>query len=700
MCCSCASTPMPSKRRPGRSRRRASTSGSDRVATESIRLVDVQPYWSRLREQLAGGWSTADAQPTPSRTVRPLRVLRVRRDLRGAVARRGLAHYVAGIRAPEIARRSKARTSARWPRLAERIESVPGAASRAARRAPTPGHAAASAAAGDRRRRAEVLGAPTPTQRDRACPSPTTATCSSTSRAIRSGAADDLFFLFGLLDRRRTARGVRGAVGPRPGRGARHGDRSDRLPRRAARGPSGHARLPLQPHRAVLARAAGRRARRRRAGAGGDGRERRVRRPARRRPQRDADRHRVVRLEARRAAHRLRAQPRDRRRAPAPSSSTSSGPRDRDPARLDRIARYNEDDVRATIAVRDWLRRDRRSTDATGATRRCCSPRTNATSTPLAATSDRYRGAVEDPAGAAARVLGPRGSSPSRPTPGPARRRPRPPPRRPRGHRRPHVRCATKSRPEGSGTRERSSASRPGAAPELVEGEDRLMFPAGPDGLVSVGNDGATTQRRRAHRGVGRARPPRSASFRPDDGAQRLGDDDGQVRRRSRRGDDPCRRRHRLPGDRRAPPPRDSRASLPARRCRPAIGSAPTRTRSSRRPPRWIAPCSPCRAHPAPARRTPGRMIVRRLVARRQARRHHGVQPQRDRQPAAASACSTTRRCGSSDRARKPMPARSRASRTTPAGRSGTRAAIRSRRRHELDVRQRRHADARRRSTS
>ena len=29
--------------------------------------------------------------------------------------------------------------------------------------------------------------------------------------------------------------------------------------------------------------------------------------------------------------------------------------RDRDPARLQRIARYNEDDVRATLAVRDWL---------------------------------------------------------------------------------------------------------------------------------------------------------------------------------------------------------------------------------------------------------------------------------------------------------------------------------------------------------
>ena len=28
---------------------------------------------------------------------------------------------------------------------------------------------------------------------------------------------------------------------------------------------------------------------------------------------------------------------------------------DRDQARLDRIARYNEDDVRATMAVRDWL---------------------------------------------------------------------------------------------------------------------------------------------------------------------------------------------------------------------------------------------------------------------------------------------------------------------------------------------------------
>ena len=43
--------------------------------------------------------------------------------------------------------------------------------------------------------------------------------------------------------------------------------------------------------------------------------------------------------------------------APTPCSATSAGATTGDPAELDGIARYNEEDCRATLALRDWLRR-------------------------------------------------------------------------------------------------------------------------------------------------------------------------------------------------------------------------------------------------------------------------------------------------------------------------------------------------------
>ena len=123
----------------------------------------------------------------------------------------------------------------------------------------------------------------------------------------------ELFFLFGLIERSPARRvGVQGVLGARQGRGSRRHEGADRSPRRPPGAVPGHARVPLQPHRAVVARAAGHRARRRRTRARTDDHHRAVRRPVADREGGDAGRRRGLRPQAHRAAHRLRARPRDR----------------------------------------------------------------------------------------------------------------------------------------------------------------------------------------------------------------------------------------------------------------------------------------------------------------------------------------------------------------------------------------------------
>ena len=85
------------------------------------------------------------------------------------------------------------------------------------------------------------------------------------------------------------------------------------------------------------------------------GRDRVLRRPLPGGPQRRSGRDRVLRAEGHGtpspATSGATRSTRDRR----PSSNTSSTWPTHDPANLDRIAAYNEDDVRSTLALRDWL---------------------------------------------------------------------------------------------------------------------------------------------------------------------------------------------------------------------------------------------------------------------------------------------------------------------------------------------------------
>ncbi len=124
-----------------------------------------------------------------------------------------------------------------------------------------------------------------------------------------------LFFLFGLIlrdGRRRAGRYQAWWAHDRDEEATAAAD-AHRVPRRPPRGPPRHARLPLQPHRAIGARAAGRRPRRRR----GDARPTLVETGlfvdlssvARNAVQVG---HRVLRPQVPRAAHRLRARPRHR----------------------------------------------------------------------------------------------------------------------------------------------------------------------------------------------------------------------------------------------------------------------------------------------------------------------------------------------------------------------------------------------------
>ncbi len=130
-------------------------------------------------------------------------------------------------------------------------------------------------------------------------------------------------------------------------------DLVDFFAQRRARYP-GHARLSLQPHRTLHHRATDPRRR---------GREplrltRRVgtlRRPLHHRQERRARGHRVLRPQAPRTPRGVRAHRARSNKARERSSSTSSGWSSGDDQLLDNIADYNEDDVKSTRALRDWL---------------------------------------------------------------------------------------------------------------------------------------------------------------------------------------------------------------------------------------------------------------------------------------------------------------------------------------------------------
>ena len=94
----------------------------------------------------------------------------------------------------------------------------------------------------------------------------------------------ELTFLFGIVarDGRRVA--LRGLLGPRPGGGARGAGGADRHAHRAARGRPGHARVPLQPGRALGPPADGGAARRARGRGGRPPARRGLRRPLHGRP--------------------------------------------------------------------------------------------------------------------------------------------------------------------------------------------------------------------------------------------------------------------------------------------------------------------------------------------------------------------------------------------------------------------------------
>ncbi len=141
------------------------------------------------------------------------------------------------------------------------------------------------------RRRSSWL--PTPTGRaqrgvgdrgrsgSRRCPRPTTATCSSTSRVTRSGVPTSACSSCSAGSSADASRrvGVQGAVGARPGGGGGGHQAARRLPRRPPPAVPEHARVPLQPHRALVAAAADERARRGRTRAGAADRDGDVRRP-------------------------------------------------------------------------------------------------------------------------------------------------------------------------------------------------------------------------------------------------------------------------------------------------------------------------------------------------------------------------------------------------------------------------------------
>ena len=275
-CCSCASTPTPSRPPTG-------------VAPEHVHIwlgsgaVETDPPRRRARRTGAGCAAScarcsigADADaPPPCRSRATTAQFcefaeHCEQQWRDADS---LSTSPASARADDRDARSRA-ASPRWPRWRPLDDRSPTCEPERLSTPRSPGRAAGAGRATmpdepppfelHRRRR------PTPTSWAHGferCPSPTTATCSSTSRAIRSGVPTPGCSSCSACspsdaERRVEVRGVVGAR-PRTRKARRRQALIDYLADRRAQYP-GHARVPLQPHRAIGARAAGRRARRRR----------------------------------------------------------------------------------------------------------------------------------------------------------------------------------------------------------------------------------------------------------------------------------------------------------------------------------------------------------------------------------------------------------------------------------------------------
>ena len=155
--------------------------------TESIRLVDVQPYWRRLRDQLAGSSTPSDPARHRAGPLCPLRLLRVRRDVRGAVAgRRTRCTSSPGSARP----RSSALDAAGVDTLAALAPSGSSRSPAPRRSGSTSLRRQAGLQRARGRRRAAAVGSARHRRRDAARPAARTRRRrrrSSTSKAIRSG---------------------------------------------------------------------------------------------------------------------------------------------------------------------------------------------------------------------------------------------------------------------------------------------------------------------------------------------------------------------------------------------------------------------------------------------------------------------------------------------------------------------------------
>ena len=303
-CCSCASTPRPSPRsRDGRPSASTSISARDRPsrsASPTCSLLAADPRASsparRRRRRRRHGPGA----------VPPLRVLRVRRRVRPQWrdARRPASTSPGSARPRSRGLEAAGVDHADRPRRTRRAGRR--SASRTARHPAPPGRPAAPRRRGAPLRRSSgstADDAPSAT----GCPHPMTPTCSSTTRATRSGPRrGPVLPVRRAHPRRRRRLDLRGRAGrtTRPSEAAQTTALIDWLAERHAAHPGMHVYHYNHTERSALQRLAAEHGADEDA-ARDDGRQRRVRRRPRRRQPRRADRRRVLRAEVRRSGRRL-----------------------------------------------------------------------------------------------------------------------------------------------------------------------------------------------------------------------------------------------------------------------------------------------------------------------------------------------------------------------------------------------------------